>query len=71
MFALQWLSTKSAGDQNPQMKIMMYTMPPFMTFIFLRFASGLNLYYATMILAAIPQPVELMGERQRLRLQKK
>jgi YidC/Oxa1 family membrane protein insertase len=71
MFALQWLSTKSAGDQNPQMKIMMYTMPPFMTFIFLRFASGLNLYYATMNLASIPQQIQIMRERQRLRAAKK
>ena len=65
MFVLQWFSMKSAAEANPQMKIMMYTMPPFMTFIFLKFASGLNLYYATMNLASIPQQLQIMRERER------
>ena len=71
MFILQWLSLKTAGDNNPQMKMMMYIMPPFMTFIFLRFASGLNLYYATMNLASIPQQLQIMRERQKMRAAKR
>jgi YidC/Oxa1 family membrane protein insertase len=68
MFVLQWFSTRGvSGDQNQQMKVMMYTMPPFMTFIFLRFASGLNLYYAAMNLASIPQQMQIMRERERLK----
>ena len=33
-------------EPNPQMKMMLYVMPIMMTFLFLNFASGLNLYYA-------------------------
>ena len=33
-------------EPNPQMKMMLYIMPVMMTFLFLNFASGLNLYYA-------------------------
>jgi YidC/Oxa1 family membrane protein insertase len=68
MFVLQWFSTRGAtGDQTRQMKVMMYTMPPFMTFIFLRFAAGLNLYYAAMNLASIPQQMQIMRERERFK----
>lgn len=68
MFVLQWFSTKGAtGEQALQMKIMMYTMPPFMTLIFLRFAAGLNLYYAAMNIASIPQQMQILRERERLK----
>ncbi|PYP43027.1 MAG: hypothetical protein DMD43_00670 [Gemmatimonadetes bacterium] len=50
---------------NPQMKMMVYMMPAMMTFLFLRFASGLNLYYTVMNLASLPQ--QLMLSRERLR----
>lgn len=40
---------------NPQQKIMLYFMPVFMTVLFLRFASGLNLYYAATNLFSLPQ----------------
>jgi YidC/Oxa1 family membrane protein insertase len=72
MFALQWLSTRGiTGDQAQQMKIMMYVMPPFMTFIFLKFAAGLNLYYATMNIASIPQQLQIMRERERMKNRQK
>jgi YidC/Oxa1 family membrane protein insertase len=65
MFALQFLSMRTAVDQNPQMKFMMYFMPLFMTVIFLNFASGLNLYYAAMNVASVPQQLQIMRERKR------
>ncbi|MEX0907826.1 MAG: membrane protein insertase YidC [Gemmatimonadota bacterium] len=65
MFLMQWLSGRSMTEINPQMKFMMYAMPLFMTVIFLNFASGLNLYYAAMNFASLPQQVQIMRERQR------
>jgi YidC/Oxa1 family membrane protein insertase len=65
MFLMQWLSMRSMPDKNPQMKYMMYAMPPDMTFIFLNFASGLNLYYTAMNFASIPQQVLISRERKR------
>jgi YidC/Oxa1 family membrane protein insertase len=65
MFLMQWLSMRSMPDQNPQMKFMMYAMPPVMTIIFLNFASGLNLYYAAMNFASIPQQLQISRERKR------
>ncbi|HEX3926931.1 MAG TPA: membrane protein insertase YidC [Gemmatimonadales bacterium] len=50
---------------NPQTKMMMYLMPVFMLVIFIRFASGLNLYYAAQNLASLPQQWALNKERQR------
>lgn len=64
MFITQWLSTRSATEVQPQMKFLMYFMPIFMTFIFLNFASGLNLYYASMNLASVPQQLQIMRERK-------
>jgi YidC/Oxa1 family membrane protein insertase len=65
MFLMQWLSSRTSTEQNQQMKFLMYVMPIFMTFIFLRFASGLNLYYTAMNFASIPQQLQIMRERQR------
>jgi YidC/Oxa1 family membrane protein insertase len=65
MFALQWLSMRSTKDANPQMKFMMYFMPLFMTVLFLNFASGLNLYYAAMNVASVPQQLQIINERKR------
>jgi YidC/Oxa1 family membrane protein insertase len=65
MFLMQWLTTRSMTEQNPQMKFMMYAMPVFMTVIFLNFASGLNLYYTAMNFASLPQQLQIMRERKR------
>jgi YidC/Oxa1 family membrane protein insertase len=65
MFLMQWLSMRSTAEQNPQAKFLMYFMPIFMTVLFWRFASGLNLYYTAMNFASIPQQLQIMRERQR------
>jgi YidC/Oxa1 family membrane protein insertase len=65
MFLMQWLTTRSMTEQNPQMKFMMYAMPIFMVVIFLNFASGLNLYYTAMNVASLPQQLQIMRERRR------
>jgi YidC/Oxa1 family membrane protein insertase len=65
MFLLQWISMKSMTEVPPQMKFMMYFMPIFMVVIFLNFASGLNLYYAAMNFASLPQQLQIMRERKR------
>jgi YidC/Oxa1 family membrane protein insertase len=64
IFLLQWITQKSMPQSNPQMKMMMYIMPVMMVVLFLRFASGLNLYYATMNLASLPQQLYLAKERR-------
>lgn len=66
MFLQQWIMSKSTPPNmaNPQMKMMMYFMPIFMTGLFLRFASGLNLYYVAQNVASIPQQIQLMRERK-------
>ncbi len=64
MFLLSWIGSRGMPP-NPQTKMMMYLMPGFMTFLFLRFASGLNLYYAVMNLASLPQQWMLVKERRR------
>ena len=67
MFLMQWISMRSLPDPNPQMKMMMWIMPPMMTVIFINFASGLNLYYVTANLATIPQQYLIAKERQKLK----
>jgi YidC/Oxa1 family membrane protein insertase len=52
-------------EPNPQMKMLLYVMPVMMTFLFLNFASGLNLYYAVSNIASIPQQWMLARERQK------
>ncbi|MBA3760649.1 MAG: membrane protein insertase YidC [Gemmatimonadales bacterium] len=52
-------------EANPQMKMMLYIMPVMMTFLFLNFASGLNLYYAVSNIASIPQQWLLARERKK------
>lgn len=64
MFALSWMGQRGMPP-NPQTKMMLYLMPGMMTFLFLRFASGLNLYYTVMNLASLPQQWLLSRERQR------
>jgi YidC/Oxa1 family membrane protein insertase len=64
MFALSKVG-QIGMPPNPQMKMMLYMMPAFMTFLFLRFASGLNLYYAAQNLFSIPQQYLIAKRRLR------
>jgi YidC/Oxa1 family membrane protein insertase len=64
MFALSKIG-QLGMEPNPQMKMMLYMMPAMMTFVFLKFASGLNLYYTVMNLASLPQQWSLSRERLR------
>lgn len=66
MFLMQWVTMRSMEQSNPQMKMMMYMMPIMMVFIFFRLASGLNLYYATVNLATIPQQIWIANERKKV-----
>ena len=66
MFLMQYVSYKSMDTPNPQMKMMMYMMPPFMIFIFMNLASGLNLYYATANIATIPQQMYIAKQRKKM-----
>jgi len=67
MFLMQWVSLRSLDQDNPQMKMMMYIMPPMMLFIFMNLASGLNLYYATANIATLPQQVWIARERAKMK----
>jgi len=67
MFLMQFVSMRSLDAPNPQMKMMMYVMPPMMLFIFANLASGLNLYYATANIATIPQQVWIANERKKMK----
>ncbi|TFG63425.1 MAG: membrane protein insertase YidC, partial [Gemmatimonadales bacterium] len=64
MFLLQWIGQRNMTIANSQMKVMMYAMPIFMTFLFANFPSGLNLYYTTSNLASLPQQLYLARERR-------
>ena len=66
MFGLQYVSTKLSGmEQNEQTRMMMYTMPLVMGFVFFVMPSGLNLYYASTNVASFPQQVLIARERRR------
>jgi YidC/Oxa1 family membrane protein insertase len=52
---------------NPQSKMMLYFLPVMMTFLFLNFASGLNLYYFVQNLVSVPQQWYLAKERLKAR----
>ena len=67
MVLMQFISVRSMPEPNPQMKMMMWIMPIFMAVIFFRFASGLNLYYATANIATLPQSLLIAKERKQLR----
>lgn len=62
MFALSWIGLRGTPP-SAQTRMMSYMMPVVMTFMFLRFAAGLNLYYAVQNLAALPQQWLLSKER--------
>ncbi len=54
MFSLMKIG-QMGTPANPQMKLMVYFMPVMMTVLFLKFSSGLNLYYAATNLFSLPQ----------------
>lgn len=54
MFMLMKIG-QMGSPPNPQMKLMVYFMPVMMTVLFLKFSSGLNLYYAATNLFSLPQ----------------
>jgi YidC/Oxa1 family membrane protein insertase len=54
MFAVSKIGQRGVPP-NPQAKMMLYVMPGFLTFIFLKLSAGLNLYYAVSNIASIPQ----------------
>jgi YidC/Oxa1 family membrane protein insertase len=62
MFALTKIG-QLGMEPNPQMKMLLYMMPVMMTFLFAKFASGLNLYYTVMNIASLPQQWMLSRER--------
>ena len=66
MFLLQKIG-QAGLPPNPQMKFMNWFMPIFMIMIFFSLASGLNLFYAAMNFATIPQQIMLNRERRRLK----
>lgn len=66
MFGLQYVSTKLSGmEQNEQTRMMMYTMPLVMGFVFFVMPAGLNLYYASTNVASFPQQILIARERKR------
>ena len=69
MFLLQLISLRSMGSDNPQMKMMLWFMPIFFGFLFMKFAAGLNLYYATANIATLPQQYWIAKERKRAQAQ--
>ena len=64
MFAVSKLGQMGVPP-NPQAKTMLYFMPVFMTLLFLRFASGLNLYYAVQNIVSLPQQYMIAMRRVR------
>jgi YidC/Oxa1 family membrane protein insertase len=64
MFALSWIGMRGTPP-TPQTRAMSYMMPVMLTFMFFRFAAGLNLYYAVQNVAALPQQWLLSRERLR------
>jgi len=66
MLLLGWIGQRGM-EVTGQMKVMAYAMPIVFTFLFLNFPSGLNLYYASMNFASLPQQLYLSRERQAAR----
>lgn len=62
MFAVSKIG-QAGMPPTPQMKMMLYFLPALMTFLFLRFASGLNLYYTVQNIVSIPQQYLLAKRR--------
>jgi YidC/Oxa1 family membrane protein insertase len=66
MYLLSWIGMRNAPP-NPQAKLMGYMFPVMMTFVLLNMASGLNLYYTSQNIAALPQQWLLARERAKAR----
>ncbi len=62
MYLLSWIGMRNMPP-NPQAKMMSYMMPVMFTVMFLKFASGLNLYYFVQNVAALPQQWIIARER--------
>jgi YidC/Oxa1 family membrane protein insertase len=62
MYLLSWMGMKNSPP-NPQAKMMSYMFPAMFLFFMWRVAAGLNLYYATQNLAALPQQWLLTRQR--------
>ena len=67
MFLMQWVSMRTLEEINPQMKMMMYFMPVMLVFIFGFLPAGLNVYYLTYNLAALPQQHWVAQQRKKAR----
>jgi YidC/Oxa1 family membrane protein insertase len=65
MYLLSWIGMRNMPS-NPQAKMMSYMMPVMFTVMFLRFASGLNLYYFVQNIAAFPQQWLIARERAKI-----
>ncbi len=64
MFAVSKIGQRGVPP-NPQTKMMLYIMPGFLTFIFLKLSAGLNLYYAVSNIASIPQQWLISQQRMK------
>ena len=69
MYVLSWIGLRNAPP-NPQAKMMMYMFPVMMTFVLANMASGLNLYYTSQNITALPQQWLLARERLKARQKK-
>jgi len=63
MLALNWIGQRGI-ESNQQTKVITYVLPIFFTFLFARFAGGLNLYYTASNIASLPQQLYLSKERR-------
>jgi len=63
MLLLNWIGQRGM-ETNQQMKVFTYVLPVVFTFMFARFAAGLNLYYAASNFASLPQQLYLSRERR-------
>jgi len=61
---LSWMGQRGM-ETNPQMKMFTYVLPIVFTFMFARFAAGLNMYYAASNIASLPQQIYLSRERRK------
>ena len=64
MMLLSWIGQRGM-ETNPQMKMFTYVLPVVFTFMFARFAAGLNMYYAASNIASLPQQIYLSRERRK------
>ena len=62
MFAVSKIGQRGLPP-NPQAKLLLYVMPAVLTFVFLKLASGLNLYYAVQNLISLPQQWQISRRR--------